>query len=670
MVKSRKASAPRAVASRVLAPAVLDAILHVLRAFGARGATIEQVAQGVPGANVDVASVRGALKALTRTGRVVRASAARYALAKGVCDPVGGSALRPGRGDREKSRHPRGGSAAGPAALSLAAAEDIRALRAADVLNACATQAATFSQALDGLARVLASDDAFSEASLKEVAAMSAPRRLLRGDRDLRKLPLVTIDGPSAKDFDDAVYAARLDGGGVRLLVAVADVASYVAQDSALDRDARARGSSIYLPGRVYPMLPPGLSDDLCSLRPGLLRRCLWVEMDLGTSGERLRYDVGAGVMRSRARLTYQRVEEHLCGEHLVGDADVAASLDALEEARRRLHAYRRTRGMLDLDLPQAQVLLGPDGEVLRVASEERLRAHRLIEEAMLAANETIASYLVSHGASPVLRIHLDPDPARWARVAPLVESLGVRVRPGHVPRVEELQAGLDRAASRPEGRVLSWMLLRSLPPARYSLQDEGHFGIGAERYLHFTSPIRRYADLHNHRLVHRLLSGARQAPASPRRDGADVALAACRSANRGEALSNLAERAAARLAGAWWFVGQHGGVWDAMVADVQRGVLFLSLRDPPIDVVLPVARLGSGPWRFEPVARVLINAQGRRVALGTPLRVQVEHVDRDRARITVRCVGFGWGDKPQSVSTAGTEGKRPVAHPRGRRRR
>lgn len=490
---------------------------------------------------------------------------------------------------------------------------------------------------LDQLAEGLGLPLGFGPEILDEVAAYDEPEGLLDGDLDLRAIPLVTIDGADAKDFDDAVFAEEI-GGEIHLIVAVADVSHYVAEGSLLDEEAQRRGCSVYLPGRVYPMLPHRLSDDLCSLRPHVLRRCAWVSILVRASGEVTAYDAGFGLMRSWARLTYEQVEEHLEGVKLDVPDKVATSIDVLERLRTVLYARRKQRGLLDLDLPEPRIRLTEDGAMVReIEPAPRLRSHRLIEECMLLANETIADLLSSRHWPAIYRTHADANSEKLEPALELLRSWGLPVEVHREPSLEELDQILTMLAGDPSGQVFSYLVLRSMAKAVYSTDEAGHFGIGADRYVHFTSPIRRYPDLWIHRMLRRALAAGgppstREANTLRKRlDGA------ARSANEGEKLANQAERYAQRLLRARMMIDRVGDVFEGVVSDVFPFGAFVTIQSPYVDGMIPIRRLGRGWWQHDEADMALVcEATSERVRVGDVVRVRCTDVDLGQARVNL----------------------------------
>ncbi|MCY4500608.1 MAG: RNB domain-containing ribonuclease, partial [Alphaproteobacteria bacterium] len=319
------------------------------------------------------------------------------------------------------------------------------------------------------------------------------------GRTDLTGMALVTVDDVHARDFDDAVYAEPDEDGGWRVTVAIADIASYVRPGSALDREAARRGNSVYLPDRAVPMLPKQLSSGLGSLMPGEDRPCLAVELRVGPGGALRGHGFRRAWMRSSARLTYRALQDMLDGpdtpQHL---AHLEGAFGALERARKR-------RGALELDLPERKIVFDPAGNAVAVDTRERLTAHRIVEELMIAANVAAAETLESKGQICMRRVHERPDPARIEAMRSLLRDLGHPVSFGELQRPGQFNTLLSRLAGTPFAALAHELVLRAQAQAVYTPEMRGHFGLGLARYAHFTSPIRRYADL----LVHRALIAA-----------------------------------------------------------------------------------------------------------------------------------------------------------------
>ena len=340
----------------------------------------------------------------------------------------------------------------------------------------------------------------------------TVPESAKQGRVDLRSVNLVTIDGADARDFDDAVFAEP-SGKGFRLLVAIADVGHYVDIDSAIDRQAIRRGTSVYFPDRVVPMLPEVLSNGLCSLNPAVDRLCMVCEMRVDKDGKVSRSKFYEGVMRSAARLTYSDVNAYLTGQ------DVEAVPETVQQDIRQLHevyrlfaSNRRKRGAVELDIPQTRINLAKDGGVSSITAVSRNDAHRLIEECMIAANVQAAKFVRRHRIAALFRVHAKPDPDRFDELRLYLTSLGVKVpHPDHVqPR--DFAKMIEQVADRPDAAAISMAMLRSMSHAEYTPQNIGHFGLALDAYAHFTSPIRRYPDLLVHRAIRHIIRGGKPA--------------------------------------------------------------------------------------------------------------------------------------------------------------
>jgi ribonuclease R len=377
----------------------------------------------------------------------------------------------------------------------------------------------------------------FPAATLEEAQQVSAtiPSIELQRRRDFRDLPIVTIDGETARDFDDAVLVRMLPNNNFELQVHIADVAQYVTPDSALDQEARLRGTSVYFPDRAVPMLPLELSTDICSLRPHLDRLVLSCIMEIDHRGEIVHYDLTEGVIRSAERMTYTAVNAVLEGDKAQRDryASLVASFELMRDLQQILHRKRERRGSIDFDLPEPVIEFDEFGLMKSITRSERNIAHRLIEEFMLSANETVAHHLDSHRIASLYRIHEKPDAKRVYDFEVIAATFGYSLGVGPLP-IHRVQMKADRRsnygtgkrtrdveipkdvhitprmyqkltekiAGKPEERILSYLMLRSLKQARYSEENLGHFALAAPTYTHFTSPIRRYPDL----IVHRIL--------------------------------------------------------------------------------------------------------------------------------------------------------------------
>jgi ribonuclease R len=440
--------------------------------------------------------------------------------------------------------------------------------------------------------------DALLEASQAE--AVHAARR-----EDLREIKLVTIDGEDARDFDDAVFAEP-DHSGFRLLVAIADVAWYVRPGSALNRAARERGNSVYFPDRVVPMLPEQLSNHWCSLLPGEDRGCLFVEMRIDKTGRKLSHRFGRGLMRSAARLTYEQVQ------HAVDtNGDLPVNPQSLYDAFHALLNARVARGTLDLDLAERKVALSPTGEVLAVEPRSRLDSHRLIEEFMVLANVAAAEELERLGRPCMYRVHAPPSDEKLAALRGFLHGLGISLPPGDQVHPRDLDRVLRKVAGTPDAQVVNEVMLRSQSQAAYSPDNIGHFGLALTRYAHFTSPIRRYADL----LVHRsLIAGLRLGLGQLGDDEAakfpDIATHITGTERR----AALAERDAIDRYLAAFMADKIGQRFAARISGVTRFGLFVTILPGGASGIVPMSALPDDFWHHDEMEQTLTGRRTRQV--------------------------------------------------------
>ncbi len=441
---------------------------------------------------------------------------------------------------------------------------------------------------------------AFPDAAVAE-AARARPAPLARRT-DLRDLPLVTIDGADARDFDDAVFAEPVDGG-FRLVVAIADVAHYVRPGAALDHAARRRGNSVYFPDRVVPMLPEALSNGLCSLRPNEDRACLFVEMSIDTDGRKHAHRFGRGLMRSVARLTYEGVQQ----AHEAGDATLP--LAPLYAAFRALLAARQARGTLDLDLPERQVQLDNAGRVAAVLPRPRLDSHRLIEEFMVLANVAAAEELERRRQPAMYRVHPPPTVEKLAGLRDFLSSLGITLQPGDQLHPRDLDRVLRRVAGTEDASLVNQVMLRSQSQASYSPDNIGHFGLALSRYAHFTSPIRRYADL----LVHRaLITGLKLGPGGLDAEEATRFADTADHITATERRAQLAERDAIDRYLAAFMADQVGAQFTARVSGVTRFGLFVTVAESGASGLVPLSALPDDFWQYDEKGNTLTGRRSR----------------------------------------------------------
>ena len=516
---------------------------------------------------------------------------------------------------------------------------------------------------------------------------------------DLRELDLVTIDGEDARDFDDAVFCEKKRGGGWRLLVAIADVSHYVHPASALDEEAENRGNSVYLPSTVVPMLPEALSNELCSLKPQVDRLCLVCEMAISAKGRLGKFQFFEGVMRSSARLTYTRVGT-LFDKGLDGvrdsDPEIVPLAERLLELRQLYHALREgraARGTVDFDSTESRIVLGDDGRVAEIVPVHRNDAHRLIEECMISANVAAARFFEKHKLPALYRVHAEPDPARIEELRGFLAGLGVQLGGSDIPEPRDLKALIESVAHRPDRHVIEVSVLRSMNQAVYQPVNEGHFGLALPAYTHFTSPIRRYADLLVHRGIRHVIRSRLESEYVQRVRGAGVLpkekiypYEQARLVNVGEHISMTERRAdaASRDMIDWLkceFMEQHlGAEFQGTVTGVTNFGLFVELDDLYVQGLAHVTMLPGDYYHFDSTHRLLQGESTKTVfGLGDRLRVAVARVDVEERKIdftvleqlTKRKPPRRSGGKQEQPRSKQPRSKQPRGSrsPRGRRR-
>ena len=498
------------------------------------------------------------------------------------------------------------------------------------------------------------------DSEAQAIAAAAQPVGL--GERtDLRPLPLVTIDGADARDFDDAVFAEPdtdlKNPGGFVLVVAIADVAHYVRSGDPLDRNAYWRGNSVYFPDRVVPMLPEELSNGLCSLKPGEDRGCLTVRMVIDAAGRKLRHRFMRGLMRSTARLTYEQVQAAADGRGDEGTAPLSSSvIKPLYAAFRALLNERQRRGTLDLDLPERQVILDDQGKIQRIQPRLRLDSHRLIEEFMIAANVAAAETLEKLRQPCMYRVHDAPDPAKIEALREFVATLGLNLARGQVLRPKMFTQLLEEAKDTPYALMVHELVLRSQSQAVYSPVNIGHFGLALPRYAHFTSPIRRYADL----LVHRaLIAGCRLG------DGALPSEVGERFASIGEHISTTERRAAAaerdaidRFVAAF-LANRVGAIMAGRITGVTRFGLFVRLDETGADGLVPIASLPNDFYDHDEASHALVGRRwGRVYRLGEQVMVRLVQAEPLTGGLLLELIEGVDGGQPAPVPKA--RGRKP----------
>ena len=482
----------------------------------------------------------------------------------------------------------------------------------------------------------------FSPAALGEARAAAAAAPGAR--EDLRAIPLMTIDEETARDFDDAVWAESdpdpANAGGFRLIVAIADVAWYVRPRSALDADARARGNSVYFPDRAIPMLPEALSNGWCSLEPGADRPCLAVHIRIDARGNKLGHRFARAMMRSAARQTYEGAQAAIDGDRSVA---LNTEIGALSAAHAALAKARDRRGALALEIPERRIRMGRDGRIAGIEFRRSLTAHRLVEEFMIAANVAAAETLEARGAPCIHRVHEAPDDARVEALRELLSTFGLRLPRGQRPRPRHFNGLLERAAATGSAELLHEAVLRTQSRAAYGIDNLGHFGLALARYCHFTSPIRRYADL----VVHRALIGALKLGEGGLAHGEDHALdEIARHVSMTERRATAAERATVDRLCALYLADRVGASMPARISGITKAGLFVRLDEAGADALIPLSMLPVRPARVDPNGFRLTDGRGRTAfRLGETLAVRV--LEADAATGSILCAPAAFDRKP-----------------------
>jgi ribonuclease R len=485
--------------------------------------------------------------------------------------------------------------------------------------------------------------------------------RELAGRRDFRAMDIVTIDGETARDFDDAVWVDRLPGGNFALHVHIADVSRYVLPGTPIDAEARLRGTSVYFPDRAVPMLPFELSTNICSLNPQVDRLTLSALLEIDHQGEVVGQDFTASVIRSVERMTYTNVHLLLDGDARLRDRykPLVPRFEMMRELALILNRKRVRRGSIDFDLPEPLIEFDQFGEMTGVTRAPRNFAHRIIEEFMLAANEAVAAHLENAGLASIYRIHEKPDPKRVMEFEEIAAHFGYSLGVGAIPvkkfgmtdrhrdgtkqrrEIVLPDAGLKIASrmyqklvakveGKPEERILSYLMLRSLKQARYSTENVGHFALAAGTYTHFTSPIRRYPDLMVHRLLRGLLTGKQEA--LPQETELSEIAEECSQSERRAA---DAERELVEWKKVKFMADRVGQDFDALVISTAKYGLFVELADLFVEGLVPIDSLPGDEYGYHESVRKIIGKRTRReFSIGDRIRVVLDRVDANERKL------------------------------------
>ncbi|MEL4238926.1 ribonuclease R [Shewanella xiamenensis] len=468
------------------------------------------------------------------------------------------------------------------------------------------------------------------------------------GRVDLRDLPLVTIDGEDARDFDDAVYAEAKPSGGWRLWVAIADVSYYVRTDSALDTEARARGNSVYFPSQVIPMLPEKISNGLCSLNPHVDRLCMVAEMTVSARGKLSGYKFYPAVMHSHARFTYTQVAAMLEGGPIAPEHEALfPHLKCLQSLYLALDEQRAERGAIAFETIETQFIFNEQRKIDKIVPRARNQAHKIIEECMILANVSAAKFVKKHKGEILYRVHESPSEQKLANFKEFLAERGLSMGGGLEPTPADYQNVMLQIADRPDAELIQVMLLRSMRQAIYTPDNEGHFGLALEEYAHFTSPIRRYPDLVLHRVIRYLLAKEKGEANEKWTPDGGYHYQLDELDKLGEECSTTERRAdeATRDVSDWLkceFMQDHvGDTFEAVIASVTNFGLFVRLNDLFIDGLVHISSLGSDYYQFDPMRQRLIGEHtGQIYQVGDPVTVKVAAVNLDDRQIDLVMIG------------------------------
>ena len=451
----------------------------------------------------------------------------------------------------------------------------------------------------------------------------------LEGRHDLRKLPFVTIDGEDAKDFDDAIFCKKTDTGWT-LYVAIADVSSYVEVGTALDIEALSRGNSVYFPSKVIPMLPEKLSNGLCSLKPNVDRLALVCEMQIDNKGMQQGYEFYSAVIHSHARLTYNSVADMLSNTH--STEPLYPHIREFHELYKHLLACRQTRGAIEFDTVETQILFDEQGKISKIVPRKRNDAHRMIEEAMLLANVSTADYLEKSAIHVLYRNHERPEEGKLLALRDFLKLFGLQLAGGNEPSPRDYSALLSELEHRADAHLLQTVMLRSMRQANYHPENRGHFGLAFESYTHFTSPIRRYPDLIVHRAIKHLLSGKKVESFIYDLEMMNDISGHCSLTER---RADLATRDATDWLKCEFMQSHVGEQFDGKITDVTGFGVFVELKDVYVQGLVHITSLKNDYYHHDAPQHLLRGKNsGKTYRLGDAIRVLVARVDLDKRRI------------------------------------
>ncbi|MBT3181134.1 MAG: ribonuclease R [Deltaproteobacteria bacterium] len=445
--------------------------------------------------------------------------------------------------------------------------------------------------------------------------------------KDLREISFITIDGETAKDFDDAVAVQQVDDGVIRLWVSIADVSFYISPGSPLDDEAYSRGTSVYFPGDCLPMLPEALSNDRCSLRPDEDRLTVTAEMDVSPDGKIIRSDMYRSVIRSKKRMTYTAVKQILVekDENVIEqNKDIISQLETMERCFSYFRKERIRRGSIDFDLPEPEILIDMQGDISEIVRSERHIGHMMIEEFMIAANEAVARFLTEREVGCIYRVHEPPPEEKLRELSLLLHNLGYKFNIEKGASTGKLGKIVDLVRGKPEERLVNHMLLRSMSQAMYGNENLGHYGLASKCYCHFTSPIRRYPDL----VVHRLLTRSLEAKSKLKQTALKLQQIA-EHCSRRERVAMQAEREMAKLHAALFMQDRIGEEYDGVISHVTKFGFFVELIEFFVEGLVHISSLDDDSYFYHEEEMQLIGKKGKkRYKIGDKVRIEVEEID------------------------------------------
>ncbi|WP_196141014.1 ribonuclease R [Aliikangiella sp. G2MR2-5] len=471
---------------------------------------------------------------------------------------------------------------------------------------------------------------------------LEVEKKDFEGRVDLRHLPLITIDGEDARDFDDAVYCEPSSSGGWKLWVAIADVSHYVLPDTPLDEEAKQRGNSVYFPNSVVPMLPEQVSNGLCSLIPHVDRLCMVCEMSLNNAGKVTRSKFYPAVMHSKARMTYTKVWQILDGDEKLRK-EHADLVKPLEDIHRLYHAriqQKKMRGAIDFETTETRIVFNDNKKIEQILPVIRNDAHKIIEECMICANVAAAKFFIKNKVPGLYRVHLGPKEAKLEKFRTFIGELGIFITGGEEPEPAVFQRLLEEVADRPDAENIQIMLLRSMSQAEYSPHNDGHFGLAFEAYTHFTSPIRRYPDLIVHRIIKALVAdeallSAKECKAVLKEYDVGTLEIIGQTSSQTERNADMATRDVVDWLKCEYMQSHIGNRYEGVISGVTNFGLFVRLEEVYVEGLVHVTELGSDYYTFDAARQRLVGEKSRQsFSIGDKLEIEVISVDLEQRKI------------------------------------